>query len=748
MLDDRIMPEQPIASSEPFDLTFTQGIDKEVVRTAVEQKLREATEVIDRKAHDPFLTTTINTILSYQDDEHRKIIEDSLVAIKEVSKQSEGWRKNDFADPDPGDADERSGKEKFEHQIDSKSHKYQDTPDVDDVHKYLMGLGEEVDQAKAAGEVFGKFAQEVDSLQGISDQDRDRAAYFLAMDVRRYKGDIEDPEKRKKLVEDGKFSQDTINAILAANLVSTAEARTPAFNKEGFSSDDAWDKAVYMVATGVLEGDLVNKIRKLAGVKPDHEIYLQAMENYLVRSGQNSVETLIPLDSDPVTNTTDSTGSRTTIDPDPSNANTNLQEEMAGSMFTEATPPRISLDQDKAWTNGIDAYAKGNEGNGKIKPVVIPGGQAAPASVAASVGRGSPALAALRSETPPTTGLDDDATARELSDDPAALLRFVKGGMREIVTDNKDGSTMFGGTRYRSEDEVMEDLKAKGLLPEPGQEAKDKTATSPRWWKGIAGRVANMFNWTSVDSRGRKVSRITGLPVYSPEEYGKTSVGIPANPPDTSVEDQQTRFAARMAAEAEEKAILNGETVVEETKMAESQSWWGSLRNRLSGLLGLPVYTQKEYGTTAFGLSANPPDTSPQDQQDNFMAKRAAEAEDLKIKDEIDADNSKVDTEPKSYQPQGWWNRFRDNLHSMLGGGSSKDEFILGEQQALHEGQSTIEEEDIRSKEEEDSLALEASMDKTDPLLGVLDPEPILPPRAGATSVDSNPLPARTSLDI
>ncbi|MFH0937322.1 MAG: hypothetical protein V1808_03440, partial [Candidatus Daviesbacteria bacterium] len=102
---------------------------------------------------------------------------------------------------------------------------------------------------KAASDVVGRVVSE------ITQEDKEKGAYFLADKIKQYGADFVDPDKRARLIADGIFNEDEVKAVLQAGLVKDAEGGAAV----SFANDEAWNKGVFETASGVLEDQATKK---------------------------------------------------------------------------------------------------------------------------------------------------------------------------------------------------------------------------------------------------------------------------------------------------------------------------------------------------------------------------------------------------------------------------------------------------------------------------------------------------------
>lgn len=84
-------------------------------------------------------------------------------------------------------------------------------------------------------------------------EQKEKAAYSMAEKIRTHGADMTTKIGREKLIKAKIVTKAEMNAILESGLVKGADV-SPKFNKQGFTSDEQWNKAVYEAAEAHLEG--------------------------------------------------------------------------------------------------------------------------------------------------------------------------------------------------------------------------------------------------------------------------------------------------------------------------------------------------------------------------------------------------------------------------------------------------------------------------------------------------------------
>lgn len=250
-------------------------INKEGVGVFANETLTKAHADILGRYHSFLGSETHSKIISNlsADLGERDKLTRALNRIAEIGSQAELWALENYRE------------DKFDEQIAAKAKEYSEGRGVNDSENYYDALGDKHDQAVAVAvaEFYKDYAEKIAQLKEITKEDQDKRSYELAEKIRRDGGELNTSEGREKAVQEGKFTQAEVDAILRSNLIPGIGVESE-FNKEGYQNQDEWDKAVFKAASGLLEDELTKKIESLAETDPEREIYLRALDIYRRRT--------------------------------------------------------------------------------------------------------------------------------------------------------------------------------------------------------------------------------------------------------------------------------------------------------------------------------------------------------------------------------------------------------------------------------------------------------------------------------
>lgn len=247
-----------------------QTIDTNGLVKGTSQSLKEASlKIVDQSQK---LNPTIEDIASRLSPEQQNKIKSDLKAMERVGIHVSAWEDNYFA-PDPGLEGDTSAK--FAQRVNTLAEENA-IKGMSSDNAYALAMGTLHDQAVASREVFSDYANKALELKAITDADKNQEAHDLWEKVNKYSSDIKTASSRESLLKNiaagavKDITQEDVQAILEAGLINGAEDITPKhlssrfLNQDGSVNQDAWNKAVYETASGLLENRLVNKIEKLA----------------------------------------------------------------------------------------------------------------------------------------------------------------------------------------------------------------------------------------------------------------------------------------------------------------------------------------------------------------------------------------------------------------------------------------------------------------------------------------------------
>lgn len=282
----------PAAGSEvkttpDSDLRFIdkdKGIDKPKLQTETNGTLAEASETIKKAVDGMDMRQDILAIRNRLSDAEKADFDKLLGELRAKGGEANGWRVDNYADGGV-----------FDRRIVEKAQEYgRNRPEKSNDDNYFDALGERHDQAVAVGSVFQELAGKVAGLTEITADQKNNLAHELADKIRTNGEQIKTAAGREELVRNKTFTQDQVDAIVKSGLVAGADVE-PTFHKAefaagGFPNQEAWDKAVYETASGILEDRLVGQIKEIAGTDTGRLIYEKAMDVWKKRTGAKEPE--------------------------------------------------------------------------------------------------------------------------------------------------------------------------------------------------------------------------------------------------------------------------------------------------------------------------------------------------------------------------------------------------------------------------------------------------------------------------
>ncbi|QQG43281.1 MAG: hypothetical protein HYW45_03700 [Candidatus Daviesbacteria bacterium] len=270
-------------------LTPDNNVYKTSLRQFALQNLRQARTKIQDRLTTLVESDTLKNILSYKTSQEQDDLTQHLADLQKVSQERTDFWLNGFYQDD----------DHFDNQVNTKAEDYTQNDGGDPKENYLKALGNRHDQTMAVIDYFRNFAEKVEEIKEITDEDKNLAAYHLAEKIREYGADLVKAEDREKVIASGQMTKEEVEVSLRSGLIQYADVE-PEFNKEGFTSDEEWDQAVFETAAGLLEDQLIQKISEAASTDEDKEIYNRALDIYHLRTPEPTpIVTISPVELTP-----------------------------------------------------------------------------------------------------------------------------------------------------------------------------------------------------------------------------------------------------------------------------------------------------------------------------------------------------------------------------------------------------------------------------------------------------------------
>ncbi len=254
-----ILPDEndKVRAELPF-IKENGDIDKEGFAKFAAEKLNESGDSIETTVAGLKSSEFLRQILTGKSDSEKAALMGALDELQTAAREAKTWS-SEYADP-----------VKLNKLIEDRAAGYAvDDASREDGDNYINALGWRHDEAMGRAGLYEALAAELEKYKAISPEDAkaeiEKRAYQLSEKVKQHggAGGFANPESRKKLVEEGTFSQEEMDVLEKSNLIQ-GEGFAAEFNKEGFKSQEEWDKAIFKAAGGLMEAEYLNGLTEIA----------------------------------------------------------------------------------------------------------------------------------------------------------------------------------------------------------------------------------------------------------------------------------------------------------------------------------------------------------------------------------------------------------------------------------------------------------------------------------------------------